>query len=447
MALQEVDRIIDILKTAHQQKMVEQEGKRRQEEQESLAQNRLAVRDQADKAFQQHVKDQEAQQKIAQQAADLQMKVYKLHGAQALQQMGEEYQKTGVAPGGQAAPMATSATGGDFSPANPQQATGAQLTIPGMEDLGSIQVATPERAAARQADLTRITQRPKVEAQIEESRALQADMLNKQAEAKQADLDRVNVQKQYDDARAAKVQEAEMARLKLTLASHERIAKISRGASDMDLSPYAQQIIDGDLSRDDVLKLPIPKPDQMRLINAVTGAGAGILSKDQKELVGDFSQMVQAVKLMDQIIANQPQTHNKITSHIAGAFSSLDQNVTGPQEELNGHISLLARGFAKEKGNLSNKDIERVQKMLPDRYQPVETNIKKRDDYLIELDRTIDAKLASVPKAQRDMIKKKVGLLDIGLYNKEQPAQSQPAALGATHMWTPQGIQPVGAGK
>ena len=434
MAMEIVQGMMEILKEANRKHLAEKELQQRQEAQESAAANRLAEQDERDRAFQATIKQHEAANKIAQQAADIQLKMYKLAGAEGLQKIGEAYQKTGVAPGAQIASMASSANG-NFSPVNPQQATGAQITIPGMEDLGSIQVATPEIAATRQANLSRITDRPQVEAKIEESRALQSDMLKKQEEAKAADFTRSAMMKIYDDAREERRLTAENERARLMRASMERIARINKGATDVDLTPYAQQVVDGDLTREDVLRLPISKPDQMKLINAVTGAGAGLLSKDQKELVGDFSQMTQAIKLMDQIIANQPQTHNKISSNIAGAFSSLDQNVTGPQEELNGRLSLIARGFAKEKGNLSNQDIERVKKMLPDRFQPVESNIKKRNDYLTEIGRTIDAKMANLPKAQREIIKKKVGLYDYSLSGGPASTQQAAPAGGPVHKY------------
>lgn len=161
--------------------------------------------------------------------------------------------------------------------------------------------------------------------------------------------------------------------------------------------------------------------------------------------------MVQAVKFMDEIISNQGQNHNIISSHIGGAIDTFNQSVKGASDELSGRTSLLARGFAKEKGNLSNQDITRVQKMLPSRFDPVETNVKKRNDYIAELSKTIDAKLSNVPQKQRDMIKKKVGLFDIGLASvpgASKPTNSSPAAAGAaTHIWTPDGVQPVGVSK
>ncbi len=454
MALQEVDRIIDILKTAHQQKMVEQEGKRRQEEQESLAQNRLAVRDQADKAFQQHIKDQEAQQKIAQQAADLQMKVYKLHGAQALQQMGEEYQKTGVAPGGQAAPMATSSTGGDFSPANPQQATGAQLTIPGMEDLGSIQVATPERAAARQADLTRITQRPKVEAQIEESRALQADMLNKQTEAKQADLDRANAIKAADESRLQLQLDAQEKRAQ----AHDKILltiagmRAKKGVEPtIDIEPHVQDVLDGRMSLEDFQKTPLAKIDKEAISEAVTQAGGRFLTKNQQELNTTVNGAAEALTIMKDFI-DKTSFSDSTVGAITGAVNDYrNADIRKLNDQIKGRKLVMAQAITKQSPrSISDKDAESIlQGYTPTLTDTTKNKIIQYDKYVDILNKKVETELAPLKPAQAARIKASMGF-PFKHYdgNKvQQPAQNQPAAPGATHMWTPQGIQPVGAGK
>lgn len=442
MALGEVQQIIEILRNAQQQKLAQQELDQRKAEQEARANQNLMEQDQRDKAFQEQIKQHEAQNKIAQQAADLQLKVYKLHGAQALQEIGQKYQETGVAPGGQVAPMATSSTGGDFSPINPQQATGAQLTIPGMEDLGSIQVATPERAAARQAGLDRIAMRPKVEAKIEESRALQADLLNKQDEAKSADFQRAAMMKVYDDERMDKKIKADAEQARLDRLSRERIANITKGGIDeLDLTPIAQDAIEGKTSLEAINKLGISKLKKTQLINAVTGAGARILSQKQMDLVGDFSQLVNAIPYMDEIIRQQPQTTNYLSSKLGGVASTFDTQLRASEKELDARASVVAR-FLREKGNLSNQDITRVMGLFPSRFDTVDVNIKKRDDFAKELTKIIDSQLDNVSPAQRNIIKKRVGLLDIGLYGSQSKQVGTP---NATHIWTPNGIQPVGA--
>lgn len=427
MALAEVQHIMEILKTAHQQKMQEKELQQRQQEQESQAVNRLAVRDEADRAFQQHVKDQEAAQKIHQQAADLQMKMYKLQGSKALQEMGESYQKSGVAPGGQVAPMGSGPTG-DFSPVDQTKATGAQITIPGMEDLGPIQVATPLVAAQKEAERSRITMAPAEEAKTREAVALTQARSQADQASDERDFRRAAAMKIYDDDRADKKLKADAELARLQRASMERIAAINHPTeTGLDLSPIADDLIQGKNSLEGLNKLSLSKLDRTKLINAVTGSGARILNQKQMDLVDDYPQIIGAIPFMDEIIRQQPQSTNYLSSKLGGAVSTFDTSLRGVEKELDARASVVAR-FLREKGNLSNQDINRVMGMFPSRFDTVEVNTKKRNDFVKELGKIVDAKLDNLSPAQRNVIKKRIGLLDVGMYGGGGKQQATPAS-------------------
>src|SRR5947207_7937330 len=69
----------------------------------------------------------------------------------------------------------------------------------------------------------------------------------------------------------------------------------------------------------------------------------------------------------------------------------------------------------------------------PSRFQPLDENIKRRDNYLSQLNMMIDAKLTGVPEAQRAIIKKNLGLTDI-----------RPMILGGGVAAPPANTSPVG---
>jgi len=439
MAQDAVNAILEGLKT-HQAKVLEQTRL-------AIEKQRADAQTEAEKA---RIEQQKAQLEQAKKEFDLNHEIAKKHAdlvtAQVTSQLGNQYQQTGVAPAGTSVSPTIQGNGGMASPVNPQQATSQMLDIP---NVGQIQVATPEQYATRQADLSRITEKPKEEAKIRESQALQSDLLKKQEEAKQADFVRAIVQKQYDDNRAAASQTAETERAKLHIASAERIARIQAAARDkttgIDLSPFAQDAIDGKITKEEVARLPVTMQEKAAIVDAVRGTGSQILRKDQADLVGDMNQVVSTIPLMDQVIQNQPQTHNVISSHIGGLLSSGNQDVTAPEKELMARTSVISR-FLKEKGNLSNRDIERVTKMIPSRFNPLETNIKLRDDFRLELNKLLDSKLANLPDAQRNIIKKRVGLLDIAPYGAVQqaaPGGSQQSTLSpaAQQLMQKYGIQ------
>lgn len=407
------------------------------QKQQAIEQQRADAQTEAEKARIEQQKEELAQRKTQFEAnLAMQKAAHNVAMVQATQALQEGFSKTGLTP-----------PGARINPTNPEAGIGT-MTMPGLGLNGAdvtMPIQTPQAAAAQAANTYQIANKPIEEAKIRVEAAKQKEIEEAKLAAKREDLDRMNVQKQYDDAREERRQKADLLRTQLEIASRERIARIQRGSMEEDLTPYVHQAINGDITREDINAMPLKnKDDKMRIFNAVIGSGAGLLDKEQKALVGDFSQMVEATKLMDQIIANQPKTGNRLTSHVLGPLARLtDPNLSGPEQQLAGHISLIARGFAKEKGNLSNKDIERVQNMLPSSSEPLDVNIKKRNDYLQELGKLIDSKLSNLPKAQREVIKKKVGL-----YGIDPPAQGQQApqqvSPGATHVWTPQGVVPAG---
>lgn len=307
---------------------------------------------------------------------------------------------------------------GGFSPINPAQATSEVHQLPG--DLGSVTIDTPEVAATKDAAVARIAGAPKEEALIREQKARIGEQSILAAQNKQADLDRMNAQKMYDDERAKQNKIADDARADKHNAVLKDIARIqasSRGQANQlpenfDLDDFTAKVINGDTAKEDIPKLLGKQSGNVQLLLGKNGVKA--LSKDQVGLVGEFKMLVDSVSLMDQVIAQQPQTTNRISSHIQGGFSRLtNPDLSRSEQELAGRLSVIARNLMKEKGALSNKDIERATNMMPSSSEPVKMNITKRNNYVKELNSVIDAKLSDIPEKQRLIIKKKLGLLDI----------------------------------
>lgn len=418
--------IMDILKAQEvkkQQTILNQQNTNKQVEEKRQFDQQLKLHQ---AQFDQQIKRDD----LATKAADA---MRELEIAKQRSELANTLQKGGTVPGTTTQPVATSQTGGDFTPMNPGQATEMIHTLPIKDSNGQpvqVRLPTPETYYANQAHFDEILKKPQRDFELKKQAEDNAADLKKAQEQKDADYERAELTKQmdyvrtmqskgFDDARETKRISAENERARLLRGSMERIANIrAKGnlAGQIDLTPTVQSIIDGETSIDEVNKMRLPNEDRVKLIGAVTGSGAKILTKDQIDQVGDFKQMVEAIKYMDQVIENQPKMYTKGFSHIAGALSTMNDAVTTPEQELAGRAPIIARGFAKDRGSLSNQDIARVQAgMFPSRFQPVQANVKKRNDYRNELEKTIDAKLSGMPEAQRNILKHKIGILDVGL--------------------------------
>src|ERR1017187_9765567 len=154
MALGEVDRIIEIMRNAHLNQQAQVAARQKQEEQDSMAANRLAQQDLEEKRLQQENQHFQASNDLANKIAQAQVAAHKLQSMQTVQQMGQAVQQGAPAPSGSSTvPAISTLPNGEAnaSPVNPANATSNMLQIPGVE--GQIQVATPQAHAEQQAQI------------------------------------------------------------------------------------------------------------------------------------------------------------------------------------------------------------------------------------------------------------------------------------------------------
>jgi hypothetical protein len=357
--------------------------------------------------------------KISQEALS---KQFALRVFEAKQEAIKNLQNDIAVPGVQSAPASEGTGGAMFSPTNPQNATRQMVSFPQELGGGTQEIPSATQSATNQANRKRIIDAPTHEARLAEIEKTRTMIAEQAAANKAADEGRMLLLKAEDEKRELIRQRAETDRDKKHNEVILQIAamnKASKNDSGVDLGPYARDVIDGNMSLEQVQRLPLKQVEKATILGAVKSAGMSALTKEQMELVNEFPQIIGSIKYMDELITNQPDHKGTAASWLSGAANSMNQALTGPEKELSARSSVVAR-FLREKGNLSNRDIERVQNMFPTRYNPKSTNIKFRNDFRKELDQLLDAKLASLPPAQRNIIKKRVGVLDVKDYESQQ---------------------------
>lgn len=400
----------------------------------------------------QHKKEFDAAQKvIAAKAA--------LEHMQGMQEITSNIMKGVNVPGSTQQPVAQAPAaqgGGEFSPINPEQASSVTHTLPDGE---SITVPTLNEQARRSASAYEIANKPKEEATRREKAAEEEARAKQAGESKQADFLRSMIIKSQEDERARLDRESHEMIAKGNNATQLKVAGMRGGLSpewqNYDPSPHVLDALSGDISREDLSRMTLPPQLKMAIIDGVKSSGGNFLSKDQQKVASEYSGLVDIVKTMDELLTKIPQNTGKgILSSIAatgrGAVAGLDKDITSLEQRLEGSATLIGRAVSKD-NRVSDQDAKRVgMGFFPSKSDLIENNVKKRNDYVQRVNGAIDAKLSTIPAAQRQFIKKKLGLDTIPMLplpsasgaNQQQPAAKQPtAAPGATHIWTPQGIQ------
>lgn len=318
----------------------------------------------------------------------------------------DRVQGGGEAVGDTKSPVSISPQGGEYTPASGIGNTGfTEHSVPVGDETINFRTKDPKVFAREQGELEGIRNEPKYKQE-----------LDKIQQQKQFDILKSTYEQGQQNERTRLTTEAANARNNASIASRERVARINKANipaayQDYDITPHVQDALEGNISDKDVARLPIPQILKAHVLGALHDAGGKPFTDDQKALVGDYKGLVNIVDLMDQVIKNQTQTDSSLIAPIAGAIGSFNKDVTTPEDELKGHASIIARTIAKEKGALSNQDVQRMSDaFLTSRFRPLSTNIKKRNDYLKEVSTALDAKLSTVTPAQRQMIKEKLGL-------------------------------------
>ncbi len=436
MALDSVQLILEGLRQ-HSQRQFQQQGLAQQKEAETARQkadeeDRKARVQQAQDRLKEDQRQFDISAKAAKAINDLRM-------LNETQKVTEGILKGVPVPGATVKPAAPMTTSGlptmeNLNQANQYSQDYQTHTLPVMGSNDQpLSVTLPNREvfAKQQADVERIGRAPEEEFKMKQAAGVEAARIRAIQEGKGEDFARAMMQKQFDDARAADTQRAENWRAQLRANTDLQVAKMRKDAgstSSIDLTPYAQDALDGKITKEDINRLPLKAPEKMKIIDAVRQQGAGILSKDQFELVNDFPQIINTLKYMDEIIDTQYKTGNKVTATLGGIAQHLNPNDTATTtavKELKARSSVTSR-FLREKGNLSNRDVERVMGMFTSEFNPIDVNIKLRDDFRNELEGLLDARLGNLPVEQRNIIKKRVGIWDIKPRMGSKPKATTP---------------------
>lgn len=297
------------------------------------------------------------------------------------------------------------------------ESTGKPLTM---------EIPSPETFARQQAARNLAIHLPEIKAthdakmaEIEEGK--NADLIKTKA-AKDADLERADVNKTNDYNRAMDVEKLrasnELAVHKADNDSKELIERYKQMGvdADYDTSPYTKGLINGDLTVNEVKKFIPSKHIQAALFNSISKAGFNFYTDKQKADQADLAPAVGVLKYIDQFIAAQPNlgTGNKITSSVVGAANLFNPDLTVPEQEITGSRNLLAKVMSKDTGRIGQQEEQAVLgKFAPSKYATKAANIKKRNDFVDELNNMVDSKFSTLAPGQRQMIKDQIGLSKI----------------------------------
>lgn len=433
--------VFEGLKMAQQRKQNESAMKQRQTEAEA----EKAHKEEQIKIQQEQLKQQKEQFDVQKKLLEAQVAKQYLDARMSVAQkaVGGE-----PVPGMTTQPVGAGTQGAAFTPSRPENATSQLYSIPmgeGQQPL-EFQAATPRVHAQQQATLEEITNRPKVKAQLEVIGG-QRRLMAEQAEAsKEADYMRAMAMKYWDDKRNRDSIEGQKEVARLNASSRERAAGIRANAAagqeleNTNVEHYINGLHDGTYTRDDILRtFPKDKRLATNIIQSAAADGSIPISKEQQALVGGYQSLVNNIKLMDEFLANASNTQNRVSAFASGVGNTLNDKLTTLEDELHGRGSIIARGLGQEKGNMSNRDVDRIQRGYGlSRYSTLERNVTMRNTYVNDLKEILDAKLANISPAQRAIIKEKLGLNKIELIvpkGQKQPAQPvQPA-------YSPESIQ------
>lgn len=386
MSMLEVQEILEGLKNA--------QARRMQNNQLALEQQKL----------QQDQEAQEEELKIRHQELDQQDRHFQItaKAAMALHQMQIAEHKQKLAQdlqSGLAVPGAI--------PLTPQTSDGTQVVqLPQMgdEDPSTISV-NPTAFAKTQADLARIVLEPK-----EEAEAKKQDAIGKRAQELQDKKDAAAEQRtqEHDQAMLSRTQLMVMKALEAA-----RLKNDADPQNQVDLSNYVQSAMNGGMTQDDVNKLAISKNDKQRLMSMVTSMGGTVLTKDQKKAIDDAKTSVQAINLVDQFLNQIPDSSSNL-----GMLKNLPGNATKPKlRQISQELDQMTPGITRTTSGLNrvnqNELVWNRNGFKPNLTLPKTDNISKRNDFVDFTLRGIDEQLKGIPAAQRSLIKKEIGALDI----------------------------------
>lgn len=451
MALAEVQQIMEILKSAQQRKLDQQKIDADNEQNKNTNEYRKALIDDAHKHLDEDKRQFDAQHALAIKAAEGVKATQDLAHLKTKSDLSQFILGGGVIPGD-----TTQAAGGGadngFSPvggASSPLATSVMHTIPMGEGSAPLQLQLPSQSiydaqqkeqAQKQAGISTILDRPKVDAKIEEARTLQADMLKKQDEAKQADLYKIMAQRGEDAKIRKEAEDAQMARLQYSQQQENYRAGLKNQQDQTDLSPYIMMGQTGELTQEDINKLPLKAAEKMKITNGVIAPGGRILSSTSKQSLMDMSTISTAVPHLDyalKLLKDHP-----IAARTPGTDAYKQYQEALGQVEL--VLPQVGRIIAGDKGRMSNQQIKYAEgSFLPSR-NPItadyQTNLKNRNDFVKTMDDVMNTHLTGMSEKHKAFLKDNFGIKPLGSFGSSgvpvttqqaQPVQPQlsPQAL------------------
>jgi len=431
MAQDAVNAILEGLKT-HQAKVLQQTQlaieKQRADAQTEAEQARIQ---QQQDQLEQAKKEFDANHELAKKAADL------MH-LQVMNKFGQQYQETGIAPPGASFQPTVQGSGGPASPVNPAAATSQLMSIPGV---GDMQVATPEANATRQAGLQRITGAPAEEAKTREEQAKQVAETVRQVALKREDLDRLNASKQYDREVRKEQMDAEMARLKYTQDQENYRARLKNQGDQTDLSPYMAQALNGEMTQEDIKKLPLKPVDQMKIINGVVAPGGKVINNSTKQNLQDMSTISTAIPQIDQTL--QLLKNNPVQVRLPGtdAFKQYNQSI----QQLELILPQVARVIAGDKGRLTNQQMELANGGFIPSKNPLKSdlksNIKNREDFVNLMKDILNNHLTGMSPEHKALLKQNFGIKPLGAFGAASETQGPPQGVSDPIKLSPAALQ------
>jgi hypothetical protein len=440
MAQADVQLILEGLKQ-HTEKLFKE---REQEQEQQRIENQRKAQETQAKLEQQRIDEEVKQHGIANKAAKALLDVQL---AQHQQQIGQNYQQTGIAPSGTTmSPTASSLPSGEanFTPANPQQATGQMLNVPGV---GSMQVASPEAAATRQANIADIAAGPsrktetlkqglETQRQVAVTQATQAAETDRQvklatsAQAAAQALKKLEIEgENHRNAVTAGTQ------MKIAMLPYSIFQNSDPAARTAMTQPSIDAMSNGDISAKQVR-------DQFNE-KGLLGAGTAVVSSfmssggvppTDKQV--DFKKKVQpiidAVPLIQEYIGLLPKTSGGLSGLASGMTHPdlLNPRLASIEKELEFNIAPVARTLGGDEG-------QRLQKALlgpaeggymPSKFKPTSYNVDNYNKFIKLLNSAVDSSLSSMPAGQRAHIKATMGLTKIPFLDQNgQPVQAAAA--------------------
>ncbi len=468
MAQAEVNSIAETMRAAAQRQL---DAKRLQHEAEHQAAQLKLEQDK----FKEEINQHSIANKSAKALLDAQLALHQTQQAQIGQQMGEATQK-GAPPVSPLMPQASSLSSGEpnYTPANPsanpQTSSTSLMAIPGTSL--NVPVLSPEATATRQANIDETLAAPKRATEAAKQQAETDRILKTQSALQAAETDRFI--KQINTTQAA---ETEREKLRIAGENHRNAvtAATSRANALLPYSwlqnmppeqrstifkPYNEGMLSGDISGKQVHSDFAEK--------GMAGAGAGVISQfisaggvvptdKQVDFKKKIAPIIDAVPLIKQYIDLLPNTTNTTMGAIKATGFGLthplqfNQQLKSIEQQIEFNIAPVARTLGGDEG-------QRLQKALlgpaeggymPSKSATKEANVANYNRFIDLINKVLDSQYAGMPAAQRAIVKSSLGLDKLSKLTPDgkpvkevtQPIQNQPSA---THIWTPQGVKPVG---